>query len=370
MARVAFLIPSFEGGGAERVALSLVDHFVSLGHHVDLLIMRGGGPLLTLLPRQVRVIALHAPRMRNLMKPLWRYLRVERPDALQAFMWPVTSIAVVARMLSGIPTRLMLSDHTMISYHHMEYGRARKCLLRQSIRWLYPLADSRVIVSQQAADDLASYAGLRRETLRVISNPLGPPSSDYVTTPVIEQLWNGPCQRVITVGSLKSEKNHRVLLSAFTLLRRTHGGARLMIVGEGKGRQAIEAQARALGVEGEVVMPGFTLDPKPFYASADLFVLSSDYEGYPLVLVEAMSAGLRIVSTDCPSGPREILEDGKFGRLVPCRNPRALADAMATALDAPHDPEPVKARARILSEHSFAEYERLMLGLGIQDVSD
>jgi glycosyltransferase involved in cell wall biosynthesis len=337
MARIAFLIPTLGGGGAERVALSLMGYFVARGHSVDLLIMRDGGELLALLPPEVRVIAFQTPRLRHVLWPLLRYLRAEKPDSIQAFMWPLTSIAVIARMLSRSQARLMLSDHTMMSMHFAAYGAVRKFILRHSIRWLYPRADSRVIVSPLAADDVAKLSGLQRDSLTVINNPIEAPPPGCATTPAIEQLWSGRGMRIITVGSLKREKNHFVLLSAFALLRQSHD-VRLMIVGEGDLHAALEAHARSLGVAEHVAMAGFTLNPHPYYVSADLFVLSSDNEGYPLVLVEAMFAGLRIVSTDCPSGPREILADGRFGRLVPAPPARALAEAMAASLDAPHDP--------------------------------
>jgi glycosyltransferase involved in cell wall biosynthesis len=361
MARIAFLIPTLGGGGAERVALALIDHFVARGHDVDLLILRPGGQLLELLPPKVRLFSLDTPRLRNLMKPLVRYLREERPDSIQAFMWPVTVIAVIARTISRSKARLILSDHAMMSLHVAHYGTIRKFILRQSIRWLYPDADARVIVSRLAADDLAKLAGLRRDTLIVINNPVEPPPLNTSTTPAIEQLWRGPGRRIVTVGRLKSEKNHILLLDAFAVLRRTHD-VQLMIVGEGEEHEKILAHAEALGVGEEVRLAGFALDPIPYYASAELFVLSSDNEGYPLVLVEAMFAGLRIVSTDCLSGPREILSGGRFGRLVPPRDTQALAEAMADALDGAHEAEPVRARARELSRHSFADYERLMLG--------
>ena len=361
MARIAFLIPTLGLGGAERVALSLIDHFVGQGHEVDLLVMRDDGQLLALLPPQVRLFALHTPRLRNLMGPLMRYLRAERPDSIQAFMWPVTSIAVIARILSRSKARLVLSDHTMMSQHFAAYGPVRRFVLRHTIRWLYPRADSRVIVSPLAADDLALLARLRRDTITVINNPVEEPPSELAASPEIERLWKGTGARIITIGRLKPEKNHFLLLTAFALLRETVD-ARLMIVGEGELHDALDAHAQSLGISQHVTMAGFTIDPAPYYASADLFVLSSDNEGYPLVLVEAMFAGLRIVSTDCPSGPRQILADGQYGRLVPRGDVRALAEAMAGALAAPHDPDLVRQRARSLSQHSFTDYEQVMLG--------
>jgi len=142
---------------------------------------------------------------------------------------------------------------------------------------------------------------------------------------------------------MKAQKNHPLLLRAFARLNRRD--ARLMFVGDGTGREALLSLARDLGVVDRVIFAGFQLDPTAFYKTADLFVLSSNYEGFGNVIVEAMAYGTTVVSTDCPSGPAEILENGKYGRLVPVRDPQALADAMQAALTEPHDPDLLKTRA-------------------------
>jgi glycosyltransferase involved in cell wall biosynthesis len=361
--RLAFLLPHMTGGGAERVALRLIEDFVAHGHSVDLLLMAEWGELLPLLPPAVRVVDLKAPRIRDVIRPLYHYLRAERPEGLQAFMWPLTVAAVVAHRLARSKTRLVLSEHITLSRQYGHFGRVRRALLRQSIHFAYPRADARVAVSVQAADDLAAVGGLAPDGITVIYNPVDRPAAagwDAVATQAARAAWGDAEARIITVGKLKAQKNQALLIEAFALLRRTRQ-ARLVILGEGELRGELEALVAARGLVGDVVLPGFFTDPWPFYDSARVFALSSDYEGYGNVLIEAMRAELSVVSTDCPSGPREILEGGTFGKLVPCGDPTALARALADALDRPADPAAMQARAEALSgQHASDHYLGLM----------
>ncbi len=165
--------------------------------------------------------------------------------------------------------------------------------------------------------------------------------------------------RILNVGRLNSQKNQKLLLEAFARLAATHD-ARLIILGEGPLRGELEQRARELGIADRVSMPGFYLDPSPFYRSANLFVLSSDYEGYPLVLIEAMHCGLSVVSTDCPTGPSEILRGQGVGILTPCGDAEALAAGMAAMVENPADSAQAKARAAELSNRTADRYLQLM----------
>jgi glycosyltransferase involved in cell wall biosynthesis len=178
---------------------------------------------------------------------------------------------------------------------------------------------------------------------------------------VAQALWNvPPSGRILTVGSFKAEKNHPLLLRAFARLAQVPE-ARLMLLGAGAGEVALRALAVELGISERVIFAGFHPDPTPFYLTADLFVLSSDNEGFGNVIVEALACGIPVVSTDCPSGPREILRDGKFGRLVPVGNAVALANAMAESLAATHDTVALKARAQDFSvDKTVNRYKKLL----------
>jgi glycosyltransferase involved in cell wall biosynthesis len=209
---------------------------------------------------------------------------------------------------------------------------------------------------------MARLSGIKRESIETIYNPVAAPPENAQASPETDALWDDAGSRILTVGSLKEQKNHALLIRAFARLARERP-ARLMILGEGELRPALEALAEAEGVGDRVLMPGFAADPWPYYASADLFVLSSDYEGFGLVLVEAMRSGLKVVSTDCEAGPREILADGRYGRLVPCGDVEALAEAMAEALDDQVDSQALAARAEEISgQGSSDRYLELMSG--------
>ena len=361
--RIALLLPDLGGGWAERVAATLANAFVERGHRVDLLLARHQGVWLDQLDPAVRVIDLEAPRLRQVVRPLTSYLRREQPDGLLSFMWPLNIFAVLAGVLARSATRIVVTDHIALSQQYASWGPIHRSVLKRSIAAFYPRAAARVVVSQGARNDLASLAGLAIEALEVIHNPVPAPIPLPASTDRIDALWGGPGPRTLTAGSLKSQKNHALLIRSFASLPRSD--ARLMILGEGALRAELAQLAMSLGILDRVVMPGFASDPWPYYASADLFVLSSDYEGFANVVAEALQAGLPVVSTDCPHGPREILDGGRFGKLVPVGNVSSLADAIAAALVETPDKERLKQRGACFGGHeAIARYEALLLAPG------
>jgi glycosyltransferase involved in cell wall biosynthesis len=354
LSRIAILLPDLRGGGAERVNLTLAREFLARGHAVDFVLMRAEGELIGLVPEGARVIDLQAPRVRDLIGPLVRYLRRSRPDAVLAAMWPLTSVAVLARALARFPVRLVLSEHTTLSRHYSGRGALHRLVLRASLALTCPLANARVTVSGGVAEDMARLGGLRRDHAAIIHNPV-PPALPGPVPDSVEALWRSPRgHRILAVGSFKAEKNLSLLIRAFAHIADLMD-ARLMLLGEGSLRPDLEALARKVGVADRVAMPGFAADPGPYYQSADLFVLSSDYEGLPTVLIEALGHGLPVVSTDCPSGPAEILENGRYGRLVPVGDAAALATAMAEALVTDHDRDALRRRAADFAPEKAAD---------------
>jgi glycosyltransferase involved in cell wall biosynthesis len=281
--------------------------------------------------------------MRHAVGPLASYLRQHNPDGLIAMMWPMPVIALAARKMARSRTRIVTSDHGMLSQAYRNRP-ASLMALRLTTRLFYPLAEHRVVASAAIADDLTRISGLSRRGIEVVANPIPMPPPDIAIDEEVDAMWGGEGQRILAVGSFKPEKNHRLLLEAFARVARTRD-IRLMIVGEGPLRKEAESLVRQFGLGDRIAMPGFRANLWPIYASADLFALSSDSEGFGNVLVEAMATGLPVVSTDC-AGPREVLENGKYGLLVPCDDAEALARAMEQALDGQVDREALKARAR------------------------
>lgn len=356
MARIAFLIPNLAGGGAERVALTLARAFADRGHDVDLLVMEKRGELAGQVPDNVRLVELGTPRTRQVLAPLVRYLRDRRPAALQVSMWPLTVVGIGATRLARTGTRCVVSDHAVLSDH---YAPSKHFGLRMSVRLFYPLADARVGVSKGAAEDLARLSGLDPSSFTVIPNPVSFPG-EVTRRPEIEAMWGDCGKRILTVGQLKPEKDHALLIRAFARLPQAME-ARLMIVGEGDLRPMLLELATREGVADRVIFPGHVVDPWPFYASADLFALSSREESFGLVLVEALYAGLAIVST-ATIGAVEVLENGRWGRQVPRGDIGGLAEALNEEPAGPPDRPALRERAERLSGRTAVDaYLSLLL---------
>jgi glycosyltransferase involved in cell wall biosynthesis len=350
------------GGGAERVALRLADDWISAGYEVDLVLQNARGDLLPLVPPEVKVFDLKARRIRGVVAPLRGYFRHRKPAAMQVSMWPLTVAAIIAHRLARSAARLVLSDHIMLSRQYSYFGRGATLAMRASLRLFYPLADARILVSKQGADDLARLAGIPRSSIEVVYNPVAEPPAEATSTPEVQEMWGDANGRVLTVGRLAAQKNHELLIRAFALVRRKRA-AKLIILGEGELRQRLQQLIAEEGLQNDVLLPGFVTNPWPYLGSADLFALSSNFEGYPLVLIEAMRSGLPVVSTDCESGPREILDGGRYGALVPMGDADALAEAILESLERPIARDTLVERAESLSGQSTSDrYLELMLG--------
>jgi glycosyltransferase involved in cell wall biosynthesis len=346
---ICIFLPNLRGGGAERSAVNLSNNLIQRGYAVDIVLLSATGDFMIDLHPSIRVVDLQVERMRWALPALVSYLRRSKPAAILACMWPLTLIAIWARTLSRVPTRLVVAEHTTWSRSKLLERWSLSWQVRTSMKFFYSSADAIVTVSKGAADDLASFASLDRKYITVIYNPVVGDAKPPSNAPIVPAGWcAGPHYKVLAVGNLKSIKNYATLIQAFAYLCQ-RVDARLLILGEGELRSVLEAQTRQLGIDNKVFIYGFVKDVSPYYQHADLHVLSSDGEGLPTVIIEALAVGTPVVSTDCPSGPREILCDGQFGRLVPVGDAHLLALAMGDSLAATHDTGALKSRAQDFS---------------------
>jgi len=322
---LALYLPSLRGGGAERIMVTLANGFAERGLRVDLVLAKADGPYLADVGPAVRVVDLGRARVSRSLPRLVEYLRHERPSALLSALNHANVVAAIAVALARTDTRLIVSEHNSISQSMTEEGGLKSRLMLRAMSWTYGRAEKVVAVSNGVADDLRRLIGLPDEKVLTIYNPI-------VTEQMVERsrepVEGFPKGRVaIAVGRLTKQKDYPTLLRAFALLDDAYQ-AKLVILGEGELRSELEGLVQDLGIADRVLMPGFVSNPYAWMRRADLFVMSSAWEGLPTVLVEAMACGTPVVSTDCPSGPAEILEGGKWGGLVPVGDHVALADAM------------------------------------------
>ena len=333
---ISILLPDLKGGGAERVAVNLANTWSSWGQQTEIVLMERRGVLLSVVAPSIPIHSLGCTRIRQVPFALNGYLRTRRPSVLLANMWPLTSAAILSWWLSGRPGKVFLCDHILLSEHVRRDLDVPLWGAKSLLRFTYPAAKGVIAVSKGVARDLVELAGLPESKVHVVYNPVVTTavsaSSSHKDNSHRVRLWGGRFRNhILSVGSLKAQKNHRMLLLAFSKVASVLD-ASLVILGEGDLRPALEQDIVNLGLDGRVVMPGFHLDPTDWYKAADLFVLSSDFEGFANVLAEALAWGIPTLSTDCPSGPSEILECGRYGVLVPVGDVDAFASGICKAL--------------------------------------
>jgi glycosyltransferase involved in cell wall biosynthesis len=357
---IAFFLPSLRAGGAERVVANLVQGIARRGLPVDLVLAAAEGAFLDQLPAAVRLVDLRASRVLQTLRPLSRYLRSERPRILISSMHHANLVALWAARLAGQQTPVIVTVHNTLSQTPRR-DLADRWLWPRLIRAFYPRARGIVAVSSGTADDLARAAKIPRERIQVIYNPVITPATDVLAQQTPEHPWFAAGQPpvILGVGRLTWAKDFSTLIRAFAQVRQRRP-VRLIILGEGEERSALTALAKELGVADEVALPGFRVNALSFMANSALFVLSSASEALPTVLIEALAVGARVVSTDCPSGPREILQHGRLGSLVPVGDVTAMSAAMLDALDRPASAVSLEPLAPFTQDAAVDHYLRLI----------
>ena len=356
--RIALFTTFLGSGGAERVTVNLAKGFRDYGLEVDLVLTRFG-PRQYEIPSGVRLIDIGAPRIYAASPGIIRYLRQAKPNIVLSAGTAVNVTVLLAWRLARSRARIFVAEHSIQSEATRNSRDWRVKLLPAFIRKTYPWADGIVAVSKGAANDLVKIAPTLKHKIRVIYNPVVSEGLFVRAKQPLNHPWfrKGQPLVILSAGRLTSLKDFTTLIRAFVLVRKERP-ARLMILGEGKDRAQLEELIRELGLEEDVALPGFVANPYQYMKRAAVFVLSSRWEALPTVLIEAMACGCPVVSTDCPSGPAEILENGKWGRLVPVQSPELLAKAILETLE-----RPIYAmeRARQFSlEHATQEYLRLV----------
>ena len=351
--------------GVDRLMTNLLGEFCRRGLQVDLLRIAGHGPHFTEVPSGLNLVDLGTAHVNSSLRPLVAYLKEVQPAALLVDKDRLIRVAIMARRLAKVPTRICIRIGTTVSVNLARRSWLDRCLQRSSIRRLYPLADGIIVPSYGAADDLAVFGRIPRERISVLPNPVVDDQFREKAAAPFAHPWfaSGQPPVVIGVGELCARKDFATLIRAFARLR-DKLDARLLILGEGRQRDKLESLVDELGLTGQVQLPGFVANPYPYMRQAQLFVLSSTCEGFGIVLAEALALGTPVVSTDCPSGPREILRDGAVGPLTPVGDVARLSEAMLQTLQRPPERERLVAAAAAYTVASSADHYLAVLGIG------
>ena len=333
--KVMFFLPTLGGGGAERTVIQLANSFAEQGLNIHLAVCDLNGVKAKLLPEvspKIQLVNFDCGRVANAILPLKKKLQVEQYDCLVATQTHTNIIAALAKKLARVNTRLILREVSTPSKNMKTQGMA-KFILKTLVNFTYPMAQQVVCVSKGVEQDFREYYSYQKPNLSTIYNPvLDDAYFEKLQTPVQHKFFNDSNKVILAVGRLTEAKNFGFLIRSFKDLHEQHPETRLLILGEGELRAEFEALIADLGLTEVVDLPGFDANPYAYFKYAALFVLSSNWEGLPGVLIQALASKVKVVSTNCPSGPMEILDNSRFGLLVECNDQAGLTQAMQKAI--------------------------------------
>jgi glycosyltransferase involved in cell wall biosynthesis len=365
--RLAFFLPTLHGGGAQRAILNLAEGLQRWGFDVTLIVGIARGELASAVPSAVPMVDLHRERLRWAVISLARYLRRERPDYLVSTITHANVAAILATRLAGSRTRNVVRLSSRLSAKAQ--GTAPRDYITYAFaRALYRRADLLMASSWNAAVDAARIAGIDVTTVEVVPSPLVPDDvAARAREPVDHPFFAaGQPPVVLGVGRLAFDKDFSTLVRAFALVRRARP-ARLLILGEGPQRQHLPRVADDCGVADDVALGGFVDNPFKYMAACGVYVLTCRDESMPGTLVQALACGAPVVANDCPSGPRELLQDGKHGALVPMGDEVALAQAILAALETKREPVNPAVWRPYLAEEAMRRHAELFTAMAAAD---
>ncbi len=359
--RIAFYLPYLAVGGAEKSTLWMVREIRARGYDVRLIVDRRGGPLDASFAEAAPVRYLDAPRTALAGPALAKAVKEVAPDVLVATMTHNILTAALMKRLGMIRTPLIGWEHAVLSPMRAARGLRGKVEARM-IRALYPVCDKIVCVSKGAADDAVALCAPAHINVTFAYNPVPKPQIGGLSATEQALVARLKAPRIVSLGRLNAAKDYKTLMRAFQYFARTQNAGSLLLIGDGEERNALESAATGFGLGDRIVFAGAVDNPAPLLAQCDLFVSSSLTESFGIAIVEAMSVGLPVIATDCPTAPREILDDGKYGALTPVGDAQALARAMREALQTDHDKDALRARAAEFSVERAADAFLAALG--------
>lgn len=366
--RICFFFHRFDGGGAEKMTICLANELANRGHEITIAVRYNYGTAKTSVNSNVKILDLKLPVNGKLVKniknvnKLCKIMNSGRFDIIAAVMAEMAEVAAIAQFLSNKNTILVCILHNTLSIEKTSFQRIR--------RRLFDYFDSQynyiIAVSDSVKTDYINICPQAAERIRTIYNPV-------VNTEINEMMQECPSHpwlvksrdwiTLIMAGRLTYQKNYKLALNVLKELVQ-EGKYKLIILGDGEQKEYLEDYARQLNIENEVDFQGYRTNPYSYIAHGDCFLLSSHYEGLPTVLIEALACGSRIVSVDCPSGPREILKNGEYGELTEPDNVESMKKAIVSIMEKHIDKDLLLKRAEDFSvEKSVKQYEQLFLSL-------
>lgn len=346
--RILMILNNLNGGGAERVTVIIANSFVEEGYRVTMLLGKKEGVYFDLLDQRVLVHELNAVSFISYISRLTGYLRKEKYSHIFTASDYISAAAIIVKKALRLKAKVIATLHYNLATNLRNIPPAPRLVFRTLNKNIIAKADRIIAVSTGVRDGFLSVTGTQYAgKTEVIYNPA---FDDRIYAKALEPAPTGifrpGLKTIISVGRLDANKNHALLINAFALLTQSRSDLQLVIIGDGVLKASLSRMAKEKKLGDKVFFTGFLQNPFAFMAKSDLFVLPSLSEGLPTVLVEALALGLNVVSTDCPSGPAEILDNGNYGWLTVNNDVDSMANGISAALDHPKDAGLLRERAQ------------------------
>ena len=365
--KIAVILPTLAGGGMERMRLNMINVWIREGIDIDIVVCRKEGALLKLVPSGINVYEVAAASPLLFPFGLWRYIKSQQPSHLLSAGTDINALTLLTARLFKIHLPLVVSFHIHLS-KEIYHQHGLKKIKARLIAWLLRMAvgkDTRIVtVSRGISEDFIRVLNISPDKLQVIYNPIITPDFQALSRKPLKDCPAQVRPWIIFVGRLTPQKDLNTLIDAFQLLLQQMR-AELIIVGDGPLKDQIMQRISDNGLSDVIHLTGFINNPLPYIRAADILVLSSLYEGLGNVLVESMACGTQVIATDCPSGPAEILDNGRYGQLVPVKDPAALCNAMVDCLQGTYhvSSQELENRANDFTvERAATLYKNMLLG--------
>jgi len=333
--KIALYIPTLDGGGAQRVVINLAQGLSDLNCEVTIFLNKSVGNLITSVPDSVNLKVLDTHRTLYAIPKLRKIIKSEGYDVFISFMNYVNIATLIATLFLKRNTAVIITEHINVSKTLNNLDWLKRAIKKYQMKLLYPRADMVIAVSKGVAQDLQCLLDNKIEP-QVIYNPIVNHQIKLIQKYGVNsphQWFQSSNKVIVSVGRLTTQKNFSLLINSFKKVKDDYKYCKLIILGEGPDRNLLESEIKQLNLVNDILLPGFVHNVYDYLYHSDLFVLSSEWEGFGNVIVEAMAFNKPIVSTNCPDGPSEILENGKWGILTENEDEDGLSFAMLKVLN-------------------------------------
>jgi len=327
--KISFILPDVKGGGAQKMIINLANFYAQKGDNINLVLFKKEGPYQNLIDKKVNIINFNKSRSLFVINILRKYLKKEQKHTIISSMYYVNVICLFCNLLNSKKHNMIITERNHFTHRIKAESILHQITFKTLIKKLYPTAHHIVGISNGVCHDLKGILG-NIAPISTIYNPVISVDYKHKIAENNDNIYPKNIDiKLITSGRLVAQKDYPTLLKALSYYQKNYNNSfHLVILGDGHLKNKIKSTIDDMNLTNHISFLGFVENPLSYMKQADIFILSSAWEGFGNVLVEALYCGLKIISTNCPSGPAEILVDGKYGILTPVGDKTALAKAI------------------------------------------